>query len=590
MKKLLLTILIFVLYFSSNAQSPLRINKYLIDSLSSGIWRIYHDSLHNGSWRVLGSGGGGGGSGTVTSVSFTGGLISVATATTTPALTVAGTSGGIPYFSSTSTWATSGLLTANAIMIGGGAGTAPSTTTTGTGVLTALGINVGSAGALITFNGAAGTPSSITLSNGTGLPISTGVSGLGTGVATALAVNTGTAGSFVVNGGALGTPSSGTLTNATGYLGANLVLTDVTTNDVSTSAHGFFPKLTSNTMYYVNNSGALVALPFGTSGKVLTTNGTTSAPTWETPSGGAGAWNAITDPTGDLALTFQAGEATVMTDQNTTEDHWTVNNATATTNSLYSLNRTSTALASGNNIMELISSGANGTASITSTGLVVSNTNTGTTNTNVGIDVTASGGSTTNIGMFIKNVASSQKGIVISSGTTETSAMWVGYDNSTTNWGVYALNSTILELGTGGGNVVVNPGFSTMATFSSAAFTSSSNIRITNGGRTLLKQGADVASAAGAIALGADGNSFEITGTNAITLISSTNWQNGSIVTLVFTSTATLTDGTANSGTDIGMELAGNANFVASAGATLTMVLSEIGGTQRWREVARSVQ
>lgn len=80
-----------------------------------------------------------GGSGTVTSVGFTGGIISVATATTTPALTVAGTSGGIPYFSSTSTWATSALLAANALMIGGGAGTAPSTTTTGTGVLTFLG-------------------------------------------------------------------------------------------------------------------------------------------------------------------------------------------------------------------------------------------------------------------------------------------------------------------------------------------------------------------------------------------------------------------------------------------------------------------
>lgn len=37
----------------------------------------------------------------------------------------------------------------------------------------------------------------------------------GTGVATALAVNIGTAGAFVVNGGALGTPSSGTLTNCT---------------------------------------------------------------------------------------------------------------------------------------------------------------------------------------------------------------------------------------------------------------------------------------------------------------------------------------------------------------------------------------
>ena len=104
--------------------------------------------------------------GTVTSVaqSFTGGLISVAgspvTTSGTLALTVAGTSGGIPYFSSASTWATSAALAANALVLGGGAGAAPATTTTGTGVVTALGVNTGTAGAFVVNGGALGSPSS----------------------------------------------------------------------------------------------------------------------------------------------------------------------------------------------------------------------------------------------------------------------------------------------------------------------------------------------------------------------------------------------------------------------------------------------
>lgn len=48
------------------------------------------------------------------------------------------------------------------------------------------------------------------------VPVATGVTGLGTGVATALAINVGSAGAPVVNGGAGGTPSSITLTNGTG--------------------------------------------------------------------------------------------------------------------------------------------------------------------------------------------------------------------------------------------------------------------------------------------------------------------------------------------------------------------------------------
>jgi hypothetical protein len=92
----------------------------------------------------------------------------------------------------------------------------------GTGVATALGVNIGTAGSFVVNGGALGTPSSGTLTSATGLPISTGVSGLGTSVATALGVNVGSAGAIVVNGGVLGTPSSGTVTNLTGTASINI--------------------------------------------------------------------------------------------------------------------------------------------------------------------------------------------------------------------------------------------------------------------------------------------------------------------------------------------------------------------------------
>lgn len=110
--------------------------------------------------------------------------------------------------------ATQGVVTVAGTLAVANGGTG--ITSFGTGVATALGVNVGSAGAFVVNGGALGTPSSGTLTSATGLPISTGLTGAGTGVLTALGVNVGSAGAFVVNGGALGTPSSGTATNLTG--------------------------------------------------------------------------------------------------------------------------------------------------------------------------------------------------------------------------------------------------------------------------------------------------------------------------------------------------------------------------------------
>jgi len=385
-----------------------------------------------------------GGLGTVTSVgqTFTGGLISVSgspiTTSGTLALTVAGTSGGIPYFSSGTAWATSAALAANAIVLGGGAGVAPATTTTGTGVVTALG------------------------------------------------VNTGTAGAFVVNGGVLGTPSSGTVTNLTGTASININ----GTVGATTANTGAFTTVSATGV--ITSTLATGTAPFTVASTTQVAN--LNAATAGTATSATSATNLAGGAVGYLPYQSAAATTLFVTGNTTTTPQFLTSTGTGTVAQAPTLTSStgtgSVVLATSPTLVTpalgtpsaIVLTNASGTASININGTV------GATTANTGAFTTFSANSTVTLSGTTTNIAATSQtsGTITIGGTAGTGALTFGSSTAsqTTNLanGVTATgNTNTIAVGNNGAT-----GSTTTITIGSASGTSTTalNGKVTMAGTT----------------------------------------------------------------------------------------------------------
>ena len=261
----------------------------------------------------------------VTSVaqSFTGGLISVAgspiTTAGTLALTVAGTSGGIPYFSGATTWASSAALTSGALVLGGGAGVAPSTSAnfTTSGSTLTLGVAGSALGALALKGSTSGTvtvqpqatagTATFTLPNASGTPAISAPTPMSLSATTGALSWAGTSGGILYFDSASTAASTTAMTSNAVILGggagaAPKVAAGITTNGTSQLNLGVAGASTGAALLSGSTSGTVTVTAQATAGTAtFTLPNTSGTPAVAVPSPlslsattGAVTWSGLT--------------------------------------------------------------------------------------------------------------------------------------------------------------------------------------------------------------------------------------------------------------------------------------------------------
>lgn len=170
-------------------------------------------------------------------------------------------------------------------------------------------------GVIALVNGELGTPSSITLTNGTGLPISTGISGLGTGVATALAASPNAPGGIVTFSGDIGAATGSTLTlGADGVYGLLALSNSATPHYNLTISNGSLSQTANRSLSFdIGNTSRTLTLTGSPtiSSITITGNGSLSVGSSAVTFGSAFATSGNTFTTNSVTYTLPGATATL---------------------------------------------------------------------------------------------------------------------------------------------------------------------------------------------------------------------------------------------------------------------------------------